>query len=147
MPSTVVSAYSASMPCIFCDIVSGHAPCLPVAQSDLALAFLDINPATRGHTLVIPKRHARDLLHIAPTDLAACTQLARDVAQMAVHRLGADGVNTVNACGAAAWQSVFHFHWHVVPRYAGRDNMSLPWIPTPGDPAELAKTAVLLAGE
>jgi histidine triad (HIT) family protein len=130
--------------CIFCAIVSGDLPSHQIAQTQRALAFMDINPATRGHALVIPKRHAADLMEIDSEDLAACSALAQDVARRAMDRLGADGVNLVNACGTAAWQTVFHFHIHVVPRYAGTDGLEMPWIPTPGDPQVIAEAAQAL---
>lgn len=128
----------AAMNCIFCAIVTGDLPCEQIAETDRALAFMDLNPATRGHALVIPKKHAADLLDMAPDELSHCAVLAQEIAGRAMDRLGADGVNLVNACGAAAWQTVFHFHIHVVPRYAGRDGLQLPWIPKPGDPAVIA---------
>jgi len=134
----------AAMDCIFCAIVAGDLPSQQIAETQRALAFMDISPATRGHCLVIPKRHAADLMEIDGEDLAACTDLAQDVARRAMDRLGADGVNLVNACGAAAWQTVFHFHIHVVPRYAGADGLQLPWIPTPGDAAQIAAAAAQL---
>jgi histidine triad (HIT) family protein len=105
---------------------------------------MDINPATRGHALVVPKKHVADLSEIEPDELAHCALLAQDIARRALERLGADGVNLVNACGTAAWQTVFHFHIHVVPRYAGRDGLEMPWIPTPGDPQEIAGAAEAL---
>ncbi len=126
------------MDCIFCAIVAGDLGSRQIAETDTTLAFMDINPATRGHALVIPKRHAADLLEIDSEDLAQCADLAQQVARRAIDRLGADGVNLVNACGTAAWQTVFHFHIHVVPRYAGRDGLVLPWVPAPGDPDEIA---------
>jgi histidine triad (HIT) family protein len=70
--------------------------------------------------------------------------MAQQIATRSLERLGADGVNLVNACGVAAWQTVFHFHIHVVPRYAGQDGLELPWIPTPGDPEEIAEAAEAL---
>jgi histidine triad (HIT) family protein len=132
------------MTCIFCAIVVGDLPSHQIAETDRALAIMDINPATRGHALVIPKKHAANLIEIAPDELAACSTLAQDIAGRALDRLGADGVNLVNACGVAAWQTVFHFHIHIVPRYAGRDGLEMPWIPTPGDPVEIAEAGALL---
>ncbi len=129
------------MACIFCDIVTGDQPAMRIAETDHALAFMDINPATRGHALVIPKKHAADLTEIDEDDLAHCSVLAKRIARRALDRLDADGVNLVNACGTAAWQTVFHFHIHVVPRYAGKDGLDLPWIPTPGDPEAIAAAA------
>ncbi len=132
------------MPCIFCDIVTGDQPATRIAETDHALAFMDINPATHGHALVIPKQHAADLMEIDEDDLAHCSVLAKRIARRALDRLNADGVNLVNACGTAAWQTVFHFHIHVVPRYDGKDGLVLPWIPTPGDPEAIASAAQAL---
>lgn len=123
--------------CIFCKIVAGELPATRIAESERAIAFMDINPGTPGHALVIPRAHAADLLEIPVEDLAACTELAREIAGRQKERLDADGVNLVNSCGQAAWQTVFHFHLHVIPRYANqpdKDGMRLPWEPAPGDP-------------
>jgi histidine triad (HIT) family protein len=136
----------AGMDCIFCAIVAGDLPSIRVAETQTALAFMDINPATRGHALVIPKAHAKDLLEIPDVDLEHCMLLAREIARRAVDALGADGVNVLNSCGVAAWQTVFHFHIHVVPRYLGRDGLELPWVPTPGDLGVIAEAGALLAG-
>ena len=107
---------------------------------------MDIAPATRGHALVIPRRHTRDLLEIGDDELAAVVRAAKRLAQRASERLGADGVNLINSCGRAAWQTVFHFHVHVIPRYEG-DPLRLPWVPTPGDPSEIAAAAAELRDE
>jgi histidine triad (HIT) family protein len=101
---------------------------------------MDISPATRGHALVIPRAHARDLLEIDDEDLAAVARMAKSIAARAKDRLGADGVNLLNSCGAVAWQTVFHFHVHVIPRYAD-DPLRLPWVPGPGDADAIAATA------
>ena len=122
--------------CIFCRIIAGELPGTIVAEDDRTVSFMDINPATRGHALVIPRAHAKDLLEIDPEDLAACAQAAQRLARKATDNLGADGVNLLNACGAPAWQTVFHFHIHVIPRYAD-DPLRLPWVPGPGDPEEI----------
>jgi histidine triad (HIT) family protein len=129
--------------CIFCQIVAGEIPAQIVEQDEQTLTFMDIAPATRGHALVIPKRHATDLSEIDATDLAAVASAAKRQALRARDRLGADGVNLLNSCGAAAWQTVFHFHMHVIPRYAG-DPLKLPWVPAPGDMDEIAAAAAEL---
>jgi histidine triad (HIT) family protein len=98
---------------------------------------MDINPGTRGHALVVPRNHARDLHDIDPEDLAAVASAGQRLAARQRDVLGTAGVNLLNACGAAAWQTVFHFHLHVVPRYA-EDGLRLPWVPTPGDPDDIA---------
>ncbi len=133
--------------CIFCKIVAGDIPSTRVDEDDRTLAFMDVNPATRGHVLVVPKRHHRDLLTIDAGDLTACTLMAQRVAGRVVERLGADGVNVLNSCGAAAWQTVFHFHLHVIPRYLDdpvRDALKLPWVPAAGDLADVAAAAAEL---
>ncbi|HET9124692.1 MAG TPA: HIT family protein [Solirubrobacteraceae bacterium] len=126
--------------CIFCRIVAGELPSQRIEEDERTLAFMDLNPATRGHALVVPRRHAVNLLEIEPGDLAAAAQTAQRVAQRMVPALAADGVNLLNSCGPDAWQTVFHFHIHVIPRYAG-DPLRLPWTPAPGDADEIAATA------
>ena len=130
--------------CIFCKILAGDLPATIVDEDAHTIAFMDIAPATRGHALVIPRAHSTDLLSIGPEDLQATTMAAQRLALRAKERLGADGVNLLNSCGARAWQSVFHFHIHVVPRYDG-DPLRLPWEPKPGDAQEIAAAAQELA--
>jgi histidine triad (HIT) family protein len=126
--------------CIFCKIVAGEMPAQIVAEDEHTVAFMDISPATRGHLLVVPRRHSRNLLEIDADDLCATVSAARQMARRVTERLGADGVNLLNACGSAAWQTVFHFHVHVIPRYED-DPLRLPWDPSPGDKDEIAAVA------
>ena len=130
--------------CIFCAIAKGEGPATIVAENDRTVAFMDIMPATRGHLLVIPRAHSVDLLSVDPDDLNATMQAAKAMAQRVKDRLGADGVNLLNSCGSAAWQTVFHFHVHVIPRYDD-DPLKLPWIPREGDMDEIQRTGALLA--
>ena len=132
-----------SSDCIFCKIVAGELPATIVDEDERTIAFMDISPATRGHALVIPRAHATDLHAIGPGDLHACAEAAQRLAARMRERLGADGVNLINSCGAAAWQTVFHFHVHVVPRYVG-DPLELPWVPAPGDMDEIAAAGAQL---
>ena len=129
--------------CLFCKIVVGELPAQIVAEDQRTVAFMDINPATRGHLLVVPRAHSRDLLEISTEDFVATALGAKDLARRVSERLGADGVNLLNSCGRAAWQTVFHFHIHVIPRYQG-DPLRLPWIPGPGDAQEIAAAAAEL---
>lgn len=130
--------------CLFCGIVAGEIPATVLAGDERALAFLDINPATRGHLLVIPRAHCSDIGDIDPADLAACAGLAQTMARRVRERLpGVAGVNLMHSAGAAAWQTVFHFHIHVIPRYAG-DPLRLPWVPGPASAGELAETGAAL---
>ena len=129
--------------CIFCKIVAGELPSQRIAEDERTVSFMDINPATRGHALVIPKAHAVDLLEIEPVDLTAVALAAQRLAKRVAERLDADGVNLINSCGSAAWQTVFHFHIHVIPRYTG-DPLKLPWIPAPGNADEIVDAASAL---
>jgi histidine triad (HIT) family protein len=126
--------------CIFCKIVAGELPASIVDEDEQTISFMDIAPATRGHALVIPRVHATDLQSVDPEDLSAVALASQRLAVRALERLGANGVNLINSCGAAAWQTVFHFHVHVIPRYQG-DPLRLPWTPVPGDPEEIAAAA------
>jgi histidine triad (HIT) family protein len=126
--------------CLFCKIVAGEISSQRVDEDDRTVAFMDISPATRGHALVIPREHTPNLLEIDAEDLAATALAAQRLARRAVERFDAAGVNLINSCGSAAWQTVFHFHIHVIPRYEG-DPMRLPWTPSPGDPDEIAAAA------
>ncbi len=129
--------------CIFCRIVAGEVPARVVREDARTVAFLDISPANRGHLLVIPRAHAVDLVSITPEDLAACAHAAQDLARRLLDRLGADGVNLVNSTRAAAWQSVFHFHVHVIPRYVG-DGLQAPWRDVGLDPRDADELVGLL---
>jgi histidine triad (HIT) family protein len=126
--------------CIFCKILAGEIPARIVDEDEHTIAFMDIAPATRGHALVIPRIHTESLMSIEPGDLQAVAVAAQRLARRVKERLGADGVNLINSCGTAAWQTVFHFHIHVIPRYHG-DPLQLPWVPSPGDPEAIAATA------
>ena len=126
--------------CIFCKIVAGELPAQIVDEDELTVTFMDINPATRGHMLAVPRRHSRDLLEIEREDLEAVAVAAQRAARKAHDRLRADGVNLLNSRGRAAWQTVYHFHIHIIPRYEG-DPLRLPWTPAPGDPDEIAVVA------
>jgi histidine triad (HIT) family protein len=126
--------------CIFCKIAAGEAPATVVYEDERTIAFMDINPATRGHMLVIPRRHARGLLEVDVEDLKATVAVGQQLAKRAIERLGADGVNLLNSCGRAAWQVVFHFHLHVIPRYEG-DPLRLPWVPGNVDSDQIAAAA------
>lgn len=123
--------------CPFCKIIAGEVPATKVGEDERTVTFMDINPGTRGHALVVPRNHARDLHHVDPEDLAAVGRACQRLAGRQRDVLGADGINLLNSCGQAAWQTVFHFHVHVVPRYAG-DGLKLPWTPAPGDPDDIA---------
>ncbi len=129
--------------CIFCQIVAGKLPAQIIAEDERTLSFMDINPVSRGHALVIPRRHATGVLDISAGDLGATMLSAQALARTMSDRLGADGVNLLNSCGQAAWQTVLHFHVHVIPRYRD-DRLKLPWTPRPGQADEIAAAAAEL---
>jgi histidine triad (HIT) family protein len=129
--------------CIFCAIAAGEAPAEIVDSDEHTVTLMDINPATRGHALVIPRVHTEDLLSISEEDLCRTAAAAQRVAKRMEETLEPDGFNLINATRAAAWQTVFHFHIHVVPRYED-DPLELPWIPRGGDMDEIAKIAATI---
>ena len=131
--------------CIFCAVVAGDSPAEIVDSDEHTITLMDINPATRGHALVVPRRHSEDLLSIGEADLVNCAVAAQRVAKRMEATLAPDGFNLLNATRAAAWQTVFHFHIHVIPRYVG-DPLRLPWVPGPGDRDEIAAAAAALTG-
>ena len=129
--------------CIFCKIVAGELPSERVDEDEHTVAFMDLNPWTRGHALVIPRNHHADLLAVPDEDLHNTAVAAKRLAGRMTERLGAAGVNLLNACGEAACQTVFHFHIHVIPRYEN-DPLQLPVRPRQAEPEQLAETAAEL---
>jgi histidine triad (HIT) family protein len=126
--------------CIFCKIVSGELPAEVVDQDDHTVSFMDINPWTRGHALVIPRTHSRNLYEADEEDLAHVTAAAKRLALRMRERLACDGINLLNSSETAAWQTVFHFHMHVIPRYEG-DPLRLPGAPQQVNQDELSQVA------
>ena len=132
--------------CIFCAIAAGDAPAEIVDSDEYTVAFMDINPATRGHALVIPRTHSADLMEIDDEDLERTNLAARRLARRMDETLAPAGFNVINACRPAAWQTVFHFHLHVIPRYED-DPLKLPWIPRGAEMAGIARVAAEIRGD
>ena len=107
--------------CIFCAIAAGEIPSFKVYEDELVLAYLDINPFSKGHTLVIPKTHSTGLLDTDDETLAAVIVRVKKIAAHVAGKLGCDGFNIVQNNGAAAGQTVHHLHFHIVPRWNGDD--------------------------
>lgn len=107
------------MECIFCDIIEGRAPAETVFEDDETLAFMDINPANPGHTLIIPKRHVRDIYGLDEEAAAAVMKVTVRVARAIKKALQPDGMNLVQSNERAASQEIFHFHMHIIPRWYG----------------------------
>ena len=128
--------------CTFCQIVSGELPADYVYEDDRTVAFMDINPATEGHLLVVPRVHVRDVMSTDPDDWSAVASTARRMAQWVTGALGVRGVDLVqaNSDGTVGAQTVFHVHVHVLPRYPG-DRLGAWWTQQTADPHEIARTA------
>jgi histidine triad (HIT) family protein len=131
--------------CLFCKIASGEVDAEIVQEDEHTVAFMDINPWTRGHALVIPRRHSRNLYEIEDEDLHHAAAAAKRLALRLRDVLDCDGINLLNSCERAAWQTVFHFHIHVIPRYEG-DPLQLPTRPQEADEEQLAQVAAELRG-
>ncbi|MFP4438078.1 MAG: HIT family protein [Chloroflexaceae bacterium] len=132
------------MASIFSRIVQGEIPAAKIYEDDQTLAFLDINPATRGHALVICKEEYPDLLSVPPDLLAAVVQTTQKVARAITEALKPDGYNVMQNNGSAAGQEVFHYHVHIVPRWEG-DNAVRAWKQGTADTQELQELATLIS--
>jgi histidine triad (HIT) family protein len=105
--------------CIFCRIVAGEAPCARVHEDEATLTLIDLFPVSRGHTLVITKQHYADIFAVPGEALAAVVRVARRVALAIRSELQPEGLGVFQLNGAAAGQTVFHYHMHLIPRAAG----------------------------
>lgn len=107
--------------CIFCKIVKGEIPSYKVWEDDNVLAFLDVNPSTKGHTLIIPKKHHENIFDMSEEEMANMGVGAKKVADLLKKNLKCDGINLVNSNGTVAQQEIMHYHMHVIPRYEDED--------------------------
>ena len=131
--------------CVFCQIISGGQPCHRVYEDDLTLAFMDIYPATIGHALVVPKAHFASVLDISDEAMRAIAGTARTVAVAINRAYDPDGMSIVQANGAAAGQTVEHYHLHLLPRATGQ-KLRLHG-PRKADAEELARVAKTIADQ
>jgi len=115
--------------CIFCKIVNGEIPCFKVYEDEDILAFLDVSPASKGHTLVITKEHFDNMLVVPKDLLDKAFNVAQKIGQVQISMLGAKGINVVTNINEIAGQSVKHFHIHVIPRYDPNDGLRLNFAP------------------
>ncbi|MCA1839771.1 MAG: HIT family protein [Actinomycetota bacterium] len=132
--------------CIFCQIVEGQAPATRVYEDDTTLALMDIFPVAKGHCLVIPKQHHSDLLSAPVSVVTAVITTAHHIAPALVKTVEADGLNLLQSNGRAAWQTVDHFHIHLIPRWHS-DGLRPPGTPAPADRDELQTIAEQIARE
>ena len=124
------------MPSVFSRIVSGEMPSVKLYEDEQTLAFMDINPAGRGHALVICKEEYADIFSIPPETLASVTRTVQRVALALRAALQPDGMNIIQNNGAAAGQTIFHYHVHLIPRWEG-DNAVRLWVPKRSDQSQL----------
>ena len=129
--------------CILCSIAASEAPARVIGESDTALAFLDINPATEGHTLVIPKDHTEQIWDISAEDAHAFAELVVATTALLRRVVRPEGMTLFQANGGAGWQEVDHVHVHVVPRWSD-DGLTRPWGGTPAEPDALDRLAARL---
>lgn len=115
--------------CIFCKIGRGEIPCAKVYEDAEILAFLDVNPVSKGHTLVITKEHFKNFLLVPKDLLGKAMSVAQKIAQAQVEQLGAKGCNIITNVNEIAGQSVMHVHIHVIPRYDEGDGLKLNFEP------------------
>ncbi len=131
--------------CIFCSILAGDMPGEVVQEDEHTVAFMDIQPWTRGHAVVIPRRHVKNLYEIEDEELARVNTAGRRLALKMRDNLHADGINLLNSTEPAAWQTIFHFHLHVIPRYED-DPLQLPTQPGKVEPEDMARVAAEIRG-
>jgi histidine triad (HIT) family protein len=129
--------------CVFCKIRDGELPAMRVYEDERTMVIMDINPLTSGHCLVIVKAHAPTLFDADPEDLQAAITAAQKVAVALKTAVKPDGLNMLQANGTAAFQSVFHYHLHLIPRW-NDDGKGFDWTPVPGDRAQIQAIGVRL---
>jgi histidine triad (HIT) family protein len=123
--------------CLFCKIVEGEVPSRKIFENDNCYAFLDIFPAAKGHTLVIPKQHFIDIHDVDAQSYASVAAAAKEVADLLHARLGSAGTTIFQMNREAGWQTVFHLHMHVIPRW-DNDGLHKPWDIAAATDGELA---------
>ena len=132
--------------CIFCQIVAGKIPAFKIYEDERSLAFADINPVAIGHTLVVPKTHAENLMEITPGDLAAVHQASQKVARAMLAALKATGITVVQLNGRGANQIVMHYHVHLIPRDREKDGLEIfEWETKPGNMKTIERNAAKIA--
>lgn len=116
------------MECIFCKIANGEIPSTTLYEDNDFRVILDVNPASKGHTLILPKKHAENLYDLPDETASKALVLAKNMASKIEKALECDGLNLVQNNGETAGQTVFHFHMHIIPRYKN-DSVKLGWKP------------------
>ena len=134
--------------CIFCKLANGDIPTNIIYEDDEFKVFMDVAPATKGHALVVPKNHFANIYEIEPETLGNAVKVGQKVIKHATEVLGCEGYNLLQNNGEVAGQTVFHFHMHLIPRYADMDNTEfLKFIPQAAEADELKALAEQLKVE
>lgn len=128
--------------CIFCKIVNNEIPSYKIYEDDNFLAFLDISQTTKGHTLVIPKKHITDIFEATSSETGQIFEVVNILAKDICKKLNAKGVNILNNNKLAAGQTVFHFHVHIIPRYDINDNITIKLSENNFDVSEIHKLLI-----
>lgn len=131
--------------CIFCKIVAGEIPSKKIYEDELHLAFLDIFPASKGHSLVIPKAHHADIHSMSAAQYGALASVAKTVADLLQAKLKSEGTTIFQMNREAGWQTVFHAHMHVIPRWRN-DGLHKPWDIAPADEGSLLALHRMIKG-
>ena len=126
--------------CIFCKIAAGEIPSATIYEDDDFRVILDLGPATKGHALILPKKHYADITEIPEDLLSRAAVLAKKIVTFMMKALPCDGYNVVQNNGEAAGQTVFHFHMHIIPRYEG-DGQNINWVPGTSEAEERERVA------
>lgn len=113
--------------CIFCKIINGEIPSTKIFENEDVLAFLDLSQVTKGHTLVIPKDHQKNIFHLQPETAGKLFEAVPDIASAIQKAFNAEGLNVLNNNEEIAGQTVFHYHLHLIPRYDNTDGFGLKW--------------------
>ena len=130
--------------CIFCKIINGEIPSHVLYEDEQFKVILDVNPATKGHALILPKEHYANLYELPEETAADAMKLAQRMMRKMTEKLDCDGFNIVQNNGEAAGHTVFHFHMHIIPRYKG-DNVHVEWIPGKIDDKTIEQLKVLIS--
>ena len=131
--------------CIFCDIIAGKIPSSKVYEDNDVLAILDISQVTYGHTIVMPKKHVKNILEADEETVCRCMKAVHTLSRQIVERTGAKGCNILNNCNKVAGQSVDHLHFHIIPRYSKDD--ACQFIFNESAPQDLNEVAKTIRGE
>jgi histidine triad (HIT) family protein len=131
--------------CVFCKIRDGEMPSMRMLENERTLCIMDINPLNSGHCLVIPKAHSATIFEAEVEDLEAAVTMVKRVALAIQRALKPDGLNVLQANGAAAFQSVPHLHFHLIPRWT-HDGKGFDWKQVPGQREQLIKVGERIRG-